>query len=198
MFTRARYLVGSLLVGTAVVLAPMSPAQAQGNQQDADGLVNVQVGDVTILENVAVAAAVAAVANICPSVNVSNIAALANEVDQRGGSSGAICRGTADAATGPVRIKDNGNGGGNCGGNGGGNQQDADGLVNVQVGDVTLLENVAIGLAAAAVANLCPTLNVSNLAVLANEIDQQGGKSDALCKGDAGAATGPVRIIDND
>ena len=86
----------------------MSTAHAQANQQDADGLVNVQVGDVTILENVALAAAVAAVANLCPSVNVSNVAVLAGVVDQRGGRSRAFCEGTANATTGPVRIVDNG------------------------------------------------------------------------------------------
>ena len=192
MFSRARYLAGAVVVGTAVVLAPVVPAQAQGDQQTADGLVNVQVGDVTILENVAVAAAVAAVANICPAVNVSNITALANEVDQRGGSSGAICQGTSDAATGPVLIKDNGGGGSD-----GGDQQTADGLVNVQVGDVTLLQNVAVGLAAAVVANLCPAVNVSNITALANEVDQRGGSSDAFCNGDAGADSGPVRIVNN-
>ena len=109
MFTRVRNLVGVLAVGALVMgAASVSTAHAQpGNQQDADGLVNVQVGDVTILENVAVAAAVAAVAEICPSVSLQNIALLADEVDQRGGSSRAICQGEADAATGPVRIVDN-------------------------------------------------------------------------------------------
>jgi hypothetical protein len=93
-----------LLLGTTVVA---SPAGAQGNQQDADGLVNVQVGDVAILENVAVAAAVAAVANICPAVNVSNVEVLASNVDQRGGVTRAFCDGTSGAASGPVRIVNN-------------------------------------------------------------------------------------------
>ncbi len=107
MLTRTRILVAALVVGAAMVLASVPTAHAQ-NQQDADGLVNVQVGDVTILENVAVAAAVAAVANLCPSVNVSNIAVLAAVVDQRGGQSRAFCEGTAEGATGPVRIVNNG------------------------------------------------------------------------------------------
>src|SRR3712207_1150197 len=103
MFTRVRNLTGAFVVGALLVGAASVPTAHAQNQQDADGLVNVQVGNVTILENDAVAAAVAAVANICPAVNVSNIAVLAGVVDQRGGSSGAICRGTSDAATGPVR-----------------------------------------------------------------------------------------------
>ena len=107
MITRVGNVAAAFIVGAALLLTPVSAAQAQGNQQEADGLVNVQVGDVTILENVAVAAAVAAVVNLCPSVNASNIALLANEVDQRGGSSNAFCTGNAGAVSGPVRIVNN-------------------------------------------------------------------------------------------
>jgi hypothetical protein len=89
-------------MGSAMMLTPLSAAQAQ--QQTGNNSVSVQAGDVTLLQNVAVEAAVAAVANVCPSVPVENITLLASNVDQRGGSSGAICRGTSGAATGPVRI----------------------------------------------------------------------------------------------
>ena len=194
MFTRVRKFAGALVVGALIMgaasgLAPTAQAQ---NQQDADGLVNVQVGDVTILENVAVAAAVAAVANLCPAVNVSNVAVLAAVVDQRGGRSRAFCEGTAGAVTGPVTIVDN-----DDNGNGGGNQQTADGLVNVQVGDVTIAENVAVALAAGIVANVCPAVNLSNVAALALVVDQRGGASRAFCEGTADGATGPVKIVNN-
>ncbi len=103
-------LIGGLALAAALVgSVAIGPREAAAqNQQDADGLVNVQVGDVTILENVAVAVAAAAVANLCPAVNASNIAVLAGVVDQRGGESRAFCEGTADGATGPVRIVNNG------------------------------------------------------------------------------------------
>ncbi len=87
----------------AAIVAAATPAAAQ----EQDGLVNVVVGDVTLLENVAIATAVAAVVNLCPSVNVSNVAVLAGVVDQRGGRSRAFCEGTADGTTGPVKIIDN-------------------------------------------------------------------------------------------
>ncbi len=192
MFGRVRYAVGALALGTALVLLPVSGVQAQGgNQQDADGFVNVQVGDVTILESVAIAAAVAAVAQICPAVNVSNVAALAAAVDQRGGESRSFCEGTAQGTTGEVRIVDN-----DDDGNGGGNQQNANGLVNVQVGNVTVAENVGIGVAAGIVAQLCPSVNVSNVALLAADVAQEGGTSEAICNATANGTTGPVTITD--
>jgi hypothetical protein len=48
---------------------------------ETDGLVNVNVGDVTILEDVNIAAAVDAVAVLCPAVSVSDIAILADQTD---------------------------------------------------------------------------------------------------------------------
>jgi hypothetical protein len=105
MIAQARNLVGGLVIGTAVLLAPVSGAEAQVNI--GDGLVNVQVGDVTILQNVTIDAAVAAVVQLCPSVAVQNVTLLATEVDQRGGATQAFCNATSGAATGPVRILNN-------------------------------------------------------------------------------------------
>ncbi len=66
---------GSLLLTGAVAL----PAQAA--TQTADGLVNVQIGDITIQDvNVAVAAQV--VATACDLVDVTNVAILVSQVDQ--------------------------------------------------------------------------------------------------------------------
>jgi hypothetical protein len=101
-----RNLVGAVILGSAIILAPVPVADAQVNL--GDGLVNVQVGRVTILQNVTIDAAVAAVVQLCPSVSVQNVALLASQVDQRGSSTQAFCRATSGAATGPVRIANNG------------------------------------------------------------------------------------------
>jgi len=155
-------------------------------------LVNVQVGDVTIARNVAVDAVAGIVANVCPAIDVSNVAALATQIDQQGGRSSALCNATTQGTTGPVTIVDNPGGGG-----GQANHQDADGLVNVQVGNVTVLENVAVAAAVDLVANVCPGVDVSNVAVLATQVAQRGGSSGAICNGTANGATGPVRIVNS-
>ena len=75
---------GSLLLTGAFAL----PAQAA--EQRADGLVNVQIGDITIEDvNVAVAAGIAATA--CDLLDVTNVAVLANQVDQTSRSA-TVCR----------------------------------------------------------------------------------------------------------
>jgi hypothetical protein len=55
--------IATLGLGAALAFAAPDMAGAQTTKQD--GLVNVNVGDVTILENVAIADAVDVVANLC-------------------------------------------------------------------------------------------------------------------------------------
>jgi hypothetical protein len=69
-----------------------------------------------------------------------------------------------------------------------------DGLVNVSVGDVTILEDVAVGVAANVVANICG-LRVSNVAVLARQVDRSGD-SETVCE--SGPSLQPVTISQND
>lgn len=69
-----------------------------------------------------------------------------------------------------------------------------DGLVNVSVGDVTILEDVAVGVAANVVANICG-LRVSNVAVLARQVDRSG---DTVTVCMAGPTNQPVTISQND
>ena len=64
---------------SAAVIAAATPAAAQPPQ---DGLVNVAIGDVTVLRSVAVAAQV--VAAVC-GVQVGPIAVLARTIDRSGG-----------------------------------------------------------------------------------------------------------------
>jgi len=54
-----------------------------------------------------------------------------------------------------------------------------DGLVNVQIGDIEVLNNANIGVAADIVAQACG-VNVSNVAVLAEQVDRSG-KSKTVC-----------------
>jgi hypothetical protein len=69
-----------------------------------------------------------------------------------------------------------------------------DGLVNVEVGDVTILENVAVGVAAQAAANICG-VKVGPVAVLATQVDASGGQ-EVVCDADAGPLTQNVEITD--
>jgi hypothetical protein len=78
MASYAQKSIATLFAGTVLAVGVASPASAQTKQ---DGLVNVNVGDVTILEDVNIAAAVDAVAVLCPAVSVSDIAILARQTD---------------------------------------------------------------------------------------------------------------------
>jgi hypothetical protein len=111
-----RKLLATLVVALAAIVGVV-PATAANNQAG-DSLVNVQVGDVTILVPVSVAA------NLCDvSVNV-----LAQQADAP-----ATCDATAESIATP----------GNGSAGGGGNQA-GDSLVNVQIGDITALIPIAV------------------------------------------------------
>jgi hypothetical protein len=62
MASYAKKSIATLFAGTVLAVGVASPASAQTKQ---DGLVNVNVGDVTILEDVNIAAAVDVVAQLC-------------------------------------------------------------------------------------------------------------------------------------
>jgi hypothetical protein len=78
MASYAKKSIATLFAGTVLAVGVASPASAQTTKQD--GLVNVVVGDITIAENVDVAAVVDVVAQVCAVVPV-NITALATQVD---------------------------------------------------------------------------------------------------------------------
>jgi hypothetical protein len=88
MASFAKKSIATLFAGTVLAVGVASPASAQTRQ---DGLVNVNVGDVTILEDVNIAAAVDAVVALCPAVSVDNITLLAERTDQTSRTS-AVCR----------------------------------------------------------------------------------------------------------
>lgn len=86
--------VFSLALGTTLAI----PAQAQPQQ---DGLINVVVGDVTILEDVNIGVAAQVAAEIC-GVSVGPVAVLGRAVD-RSGDTRTVC----ESDQGPVRLEQN-------------------------------------------------------------------------------------------
>jgi hypothetical protein len=62
-----------------------------------------------------------------------------------------------------------------------------DGLVNVAIGDITILQDVNVGLAAQVAANVCG-VNVGPVAVLGRAVDRSGATS-TVCTADQGPVT---------
>ncbi|HSN38367.1 MAG TPA: hypothetical protein VLT34_18645 [Arthrobacter sp.] len=87
---------GTALAGSLFLAGGMAPASAAPNQIQ-DGLVNVAVGDVTILEDVNIGVAAQVAANIC-GVNVGPVAALGRAVD-RSGDTRTVCTTGQDPVT---------------------------------------------------------------------------------------------------
>jgi hypothetical protein len=98
MASYAKKSIVTLFAGAALATGVATPASAQPVQ---DGLVNVAVGDVTILEDVNVAVAAQVAAAIC-GVKVGPVAVLGRAVD-RSGETENIC----PSANGPVDIEQN-------------------------------------------------------------------------------------------
>ncbi len=182
-------LIGVLaMAGALVGVVAISPQGAAAQNQRQAGLVNVAVGDVTIAENVALGAAIGVAANVC-GVAVGNVAILAALVGQNQ-QTATICQIDQDGQMVPVTITSaQGNGGG--GGGQGPNQNQA-GLVNVAIGDVTVLRNVAIGIAAQVAANICG-VTVGNVAALASGVFQNQ-EAETVCTIGQGDQAVPVQI----
>ena len=75
-----KFAAGAVLAGALVFTGGLAPANAV--QQD--GLVNVNIGDVTILEDVRIAVAATVLANVCNIPVTVNVLAEVTEVDQPG------------------------------------------------------------------------------------------------------------------
>ncbi len=92
---------GAMLFTGGMGMAAAAPPQLQ------DGLVNVAVGDVTVLRDVQVEAVAQVLATVCPNVDVSNVNVLADQVDtSRGTQQVADCT----AFNEPVSLAQNGPG----------------------------------------------------------------------------------------
>ena len=66
-------------------------------------------------------------------------------------------------------------------------QVDQDGLVNVNIGDITLTDTVDAAVLIAA--NVCPNVNVGAVAILADRVDAGNVRQVTLCRTDNGRVT---------
>ena len=98
MTMQVRNLVGALVVGTAVLFTPLATVSAAPEAQRQSGLVNVNVGPTSVLNNANVGVAAQVAAEVC-GVSVGPIAALAQQV-ARTGATQTVC----NSAQGPVTI----------------------------------------------------------------------------------------------
>jgi hypothetical protein len=90
----------TVFASAAVVTGAATPALA-ANTAVQDGLVNVAVGDVTILEDVNIGVAAQVAANIC-GVRVGPVAVLGQAVDRTG-----VTRTVCTIEQGPVKLTQN-------------------------------------------------------------------------------------------
>jgi hypothetical protein len=65
--------------------------------------------------------------------------------------------------------------------------QEQDGLVNVNIGDVTVTDTIDAAVLLAA--NVCPNVNVGAVAILAERVDAGNVRQVTLCRTDAGRVT---------
>jgi hypothetical protein len=96
--TRFRKLTATVSASALLAVGIGAPVASAQNQ---DGLVNVAIGDVTILEDVNVGIAAAVAANVC-GVKVGPVAVLGQAVD-RSGDTRTVC----ETDQGPVTIRQN-------------------------------------------------------------------------------------------
>lgn len=93
--------VAATVCATAMLSgAAASPVAAQ-NRNNQDGLVNVFVGDVSVLDDANIGVAAQVAANVC-GVKVGPVAVLGRAVD-RTGDARTVC----ETPTGPVQIRQN-------------------------------------------------------------------------------------------
>ena len=176
--TKLKLLVLPLLAAS-LLLVGASPAAAQNNSQQI-GLVNVSLGNVDILNNVNLAVAANIAATVC-DVNVP-VALLATQFATDAGDT--VCM----TGAGPLTVEQalNGPQSGGGGPNAGGNNSHQAGLINISLGDVNVLNDVNLAVAANVAATVCD-VNVP-VAVLAVQAALDSG--DALCQ----TAAGPLMV----
>jgi hypothetical protein len=156
---KSRLVISSVLAASLLV-AGIVPAAMAANSSRQAGLVNVSTGDVALLNNVNIGVAANVIATVC-DVTVP-VALLATQIIADGGAT--FCTGTAAPIT--ITQAQPGDGAGTP--NGGGNNSRQSGLVNVSLGDVAILNNLNLALAANVLVTACDlTVPVAILAVQA-------------------------------
>jgi hypothetical protein len=154
----------AVLVTAVTALAGASTSAAQNNSNQT-GLVNVSLGDVNLLNDVNLAVAANVAATVC---NVAvPVAVLANQVIANDGTF------TCDTSAGPLTVDQALNGPPTTQPNAGGNNSTQNGLVNISLGDVNILNNVNAAVAANVAVTAC-NLAIP-VAVLATQIIDNGG-----------------------
>jgi hypothetical protein len=154
----------AVLVTAMTTLVGVSPAAAQNNSHQT-GLVNVSLGDVNLLNDVNLAVAANVAATVC---NVAvPVAVLAQQVIANDGTF------TCNTVAGPLMVDQSQNGPPTTTPGAGGNNSTQNGLVNVSLGDVNILNNVNAAVAANVAVTAC-NLAIP-VAVLATQIIDNGG-----------------------
>jgi len=136
--------VAGVACAAATLAFTAAPAAAANNSKQV-GLVNVSVGDVDVLNDVNIGVAAGVAATIC-EVDVP-VAVLATQIIADGSAT------ACETVAGPVLVEQSQTGGG--GGGGGGNNARQAGLVNVALGDIAILNDVNLGVAAGVAATVC-------------------------------------------
>src|SRR3954466_1601691 len=136
----------AVLVTALTAVVGVSPAAAANNSNQT-GLVNISLGDVNLLNNVNLAVAANVAATVC-GVNVP-VSLLASQVIA--GNLSTIC----DTSAGPLNVTQSQNGPRTTPPNAGGNNSNQSGLVNVSLGDVNVLNDANLAVAANVAATVC-------------------------------------------
>jgi len=165
-----------LILASLLVMA-VAPATMAANNSRQLGLVNVSTGDVDLLNGVNLAVAANVIATVC-GLTVP-VAILATQIVGDDGFT--YCVGSAA----PITVEQAQPGGGGGPGGGGNNSAQA-GLVNVSLGDVAILNDLNLAVAANVLVTACD-LTVA-AAVLA--VQGVGDTGDTVCM----TAAGPINI----
>ena len=165
-----------LMLALGLVLA-VAPATMAANNSRQLGLVNVSTGDVELLNGVNLAVAANVLATVCDAT--IPIAILATQIAVDGGDT--FCETTAN----PITIEQAQAGGGGGPGSGGNNSAQA-GLVNVSLGDVEILNNANLAVAANVLVTACD-LTVAAAVLAVQGVSDTG---DTVCT----TTAGPINI----
>ena len=186
MYSRNRITAGLAAVTVAFALgacddsspsSPSTPEPQLANDSRQGGLVNVSTGDIDLLNNVNLAVAANVIATVC-GVDVV-VAVLATQVF--GDGSETFCTGT----TTPITIEQ-----ATPGENpapAGGNNSRQEGLINVSLGDVAILNDVNVAVAANVLVTVCD-LTVAAAVLAAQAV---GDVSETVCQ----TSAGPLEIV---
>ena len=159
------------------VSSPTTVAPQFANNSQQNGLVNVSTGDIDVLNNVNLAVAANVIATVC-DVDVV-LAVLAEQVFADGSQT--FCEGTAEEVTITQATP------GENPAPAGGNNSQQEGLINVSLGDVAVLNDVNVAVAANVIATVCD-VDIAAAVLAAQAV---GDVSETACTSTAG----PLELV---